>query len=424
MSIITAPLVQIARPLENSPLEVGFGSGPFQLGGNLYLVCTNPVQGTGYVSWPDATPPPVAAKLHCYMSTDNGANWNELDAAHAVAVTQPNGGGLGTAYASPTAACQLDANNFIAAFTQWDYVAANSPTLRYITFNMATGLWGAISTAGPNVATLPSSGIGNSPPMSVQYRASDGSVIIEWNGQETVGMSQFSRVFYAIYNAGWTGAIAMDATQTGSTLHYSLSGGVSGSGNRTHFFYAIEDPAVNTLLDQVTLNAANVLQAVVTITTQPTPELVDISQPFAQTIAGVTTIGVSYNIAPVFPGNQEMSIATSADAPAFAQTLVATATAYTAMQSAGTNGAAGLTAANDNINASGFNGAWSLPMFVGTEVGSQGGGSGGIVGQPIAFKSSTGFVVNSLTAGENNGDTFVQFFAFAPGGCPTNSQGV
>src|SRR5579872_5134712 len=130
MSVITAPLAQIARPLQNSPLEVGYGSGPFQFGSNLYLVCTNPVQGTGYAPWADATPPPIAAKLHCYMSADNGATWNELDAAHAVAVSQPNGLALGTAYASPTASCQVNATTFVVAFTQWDYVAAHSPTLR------------------------------------------------------------------------------------------------------------------------------------------------------------------------------------------------------------------------------------------------------------------------------------------------------
>jgi hypothetical protein len=401
---ITIALTQIAAPLQNTVLEVGNGSGPFEDAlGNLYLVCTNPVTGVGQVPWANGANPPVAALLHCYQSTNNGVTWTELDLAHAVAVTQPN---ANLYYGSPTAAVQINATTFVVAFTQWNYTAADPPTLQLIDFHMDTGLWGAISAAGPTVPLIPIT-------LSVQYRASDGSITVEWDGQqETVGGSSYNRAFYAIYNAGWGAAIAIDPAQTGSTSNYALSGGVSGSGNRTHFFYTA-DTGTTITLDQATLTGGNVLEPLVVVTAQPSGQLPQVTEPWQQ---NGTTIGVSYGKRPLASVNQYMSVATSANAPVFTETLVQINSGINAIQSAGTNGASGLVGVDDSINASGYpNTSWSGPVFVGTRVGESGNPPEN-VGQPIAYKNSTGWVVNSTTEGEDSSDPSVQFFAFAPGG--------
>ena len=405
---ITIALTQIAPLLQNTVQEVGNGSGPFEDAfGNLYLVCTNPITGIGQVPWPDTMNPPVPALLHCYQSTDNGVTWNELDAADAVAVTQPNGN---LYYASPIASCQVNATTFVVAFTQWNYTAADPPTLQYVEFHMDTGLWGAISAAGPTVPLIPST-------MSVQYRASDASIIVEWDGQtETVGGSNYSRAFYAIFNAGWGAAIAIDPAQTGSTSNYVLSGGVSGSGNRTHFFYTA-DTGTTISLDQATLTSGNVLEALVVVTAQPSGQLPQVTQPFAQ---NGTTIGVGYGKRPVVTTNQYMSLATSANAPVFTESLVQINSEIEAMQSAGTNGAAGLVAAyadGTGVYASSWpnSGLWIGPVFVGTLV-ATGSFNQSLTGQPIAYRASTGFLVNQAVLGEDSADPSLQFFAFAPGG--------
>jgi hypothetical protein len=400
---VTIPLVQLGTALTGSyTTELGNACGPFHYGGNLYIAVCNPVNPAVPISWANSTPPPDIALLHCYMSADNGATWNELDAAHAVAVTQFNSNGAGGGgYSAPIGGIQTSPTQFVVAFTQWDYTWADPPTLQYIAFNMNTGLWQAISSAGPAVPLRPNT-------MTVQSRASDGALIFEWDGQsQTVGGLPYTRVFYAIYNAGWTAAIAIDPAQTGSTSNYALSGGVSGTANRTHFFYTADTGLIIALSENV-LSAANALLARVTVASTAHGGIVDVTEPWVNG----STIGVSYGLNPAFPvADQYMSVATSADSPAFTQSLIALASTLLAVVPAGVAlvGATVDTLA-DNIYAlsqAALGNTWSALTLVGPYIQPD----IQIDGFPIPFKKSAGFVVSNQSINPDPYQVF--FFAFA-----------
>jgi len=414
--MITAPAVKILSALFGTTGELSNPGGVFQLGnGNaLYIPVTNPCEGNGLQQlWADNVPPPLPSNARMLKSIDNGATWAEIDAAHAPAVSLTNHT-ANTGATSPLTAVLQDANTILVAYVKWDYHSADAPVLAFSIFHMDTGLWGAETTGGP---AFPNALQGGSGKIHMAYRATDGSVIIAWAGvPETVGGTPYLRIFYTIYNAGWSAAAPIDATQTGATLNYDLGGVVSGTAGRSHFFYTIQNPPVSNAVNSRTLNGANALLTVVVVA--PLDPSAGINFP----ISYAGNIGVAYIRG--FPVSF-FSTAVSADVPVFSEQALpniggnpgGVATVYVSSSLGGVDGAGQNAWSNPSATALGWSGVTFVfmadPMFPSTSP---------TVGSPISL--GMGVVVTANLPGETTNDTQLYFFAFSQGACPKNAQGV
>jgi len=299
---LTQDLIAIAPGRFGSPQAYGYAAnGVFERSGALYIVCSNPAFGQN--SWANANvngdPPPVLAQARVLKSLDDGATWDEVDTDNGPEVSIFKAPTFATfrGLTSPMAACYQDADTLLVGYYVWDYVYGSAPTLRFSSFDLSTDTWGLETAGGPAASIL-----GNDQPqlnLAIAFRAGDGALVFWFDAYEDVGGANFCRMFYTVYNAGWGAATPIDVAQAGSTDNFRIAGAVTGDAGRTHLFYMTNIGVINLL--QRTLNSADVLQAVVTITS-----LVDTGSllvpPFgapwgfasSRSAAGVTTLFIPY----------------------------------------------------------------------------------------------------------------------------------
>jgi hypothetical protein len=404
---ITAPAVKVLPAQFLLTGAVANPGGVFQLGSVLYMPVTNPCTGNAtQQGWADNVPPPLPCNARMLRSLDNGATWAEVDAAHAPGVSL-NNTTTHFGFSSPLNAVLQNATTILVAYVKWDYHSADSPVLAFSIFHMDTNLWGAETSGGPAVTTAATV-------LQVAVRSGDGSVIIAYPGAlESVAAVLYQRIFYTIYLAGWSAGAPIDATQTGSQLNYTLGGAVSGTSGRTHFFYAIANPATATsAVKHRTLTSANVLQAVVSVAVNQAGTTLYLPINFAG------SIGTAYIRTTGF-----FSSAPSADVPVFTEQALPAGDLGPVFASG--NGPL-ITTDNGGENAWGNHtlaaGGWGLGTFVFTPDPTLSHVAPDI-GSPISLGS--GIVVSDALVQENASDPQLYFFAFADaGGCPKNAQGV
>ena len=128
----------------------------------------------------------------------------------------------------------------VAAFQVGDVIhvatmngAASSRDVRYHTFNMATDAW--VITNEAVVENFDNQFAADPYPINIMVR-SDGDVIIFYPGASVANMgSQRGRVYYARReSASWTVDVSVD---DGGGSSWLVQGLVSGSSDRTHFFF-------------------------------------------------------------------------------------------------------------------------------------------------------------------------------------------
>ena len=268
---------------------------------------------------------PTALVLRAMKSSDKGATWAEVDAAHHPAVNNnadfpPDYTFYATARDSSPAVKKV-----YCAF--WD----TDDTVSEITFNMdPTGsgdLWGPIvksTLAYTNNANITPAVIG----FSAVFRPSDGSFIIGTNASATAG--GFDRSFFAKFNTGastwdanWT---ACGDTSTTDTQFWWISGMVRDSVGVVHFQFQVgqttPDPS---FVYHQALHADNSLTAPQLVATVPgfggdAADEMFLGRPIARTIpAGGTELLFTWRALSGFGGVTKAMVArgVASDNPAW-----------------------------------------------------------------------------------------------------------
>lgn len=254
---VTSSFVAIAPERFGTAYSYGNGGGVFQLGQNLYLVCSNP--GQPQAVFPSGSPPAILAQARVLKSTDGGATWNEVDTDNGPQVALSSGS---SGLYSPIAACYKNSTTVIVGYFVWDYIHGDPSELRFSLFDLTTETWGVETTGGPTSTNVLN--------LSIAYRSLGDTIVFMYDGFENVGGNK-ARCFYVLYEAAaFSVQAAVDPAQTGSSQDYVFAGVVSGSSGRSHFFYALPDPnGINpTVFNQNTLTAGDALIGPVQVTDQ------------------------------------------------------------------------------------------------------------------------------------------------------------
>lgn len=221
----------MAFPVQAAATGFAFNNpcGPFQLGGNLYIV----------------TGDPVAHNLIVLMSSDGGNTWSSQDAAHAPVL---NGGG-----ALPSAVTDGVSKIFVC-YT--DIVHANLNVL-VVVFNATTNTWGTITITG-NAA--------DGTYILSRYRASDQKIVIA-TSVVAFQVAGLQRPGFFIFDANSfvsTAYTAFGNVGVNDGFDWITTGVIPGAGNQTHFIMLTSDPtAINPLMQlvQQSLSGGNALSA-------------------------------------------------------------------------------------------------------------------------------------------------------------------
>jgi hypothetical protein len=182
-----------------------------------------------------------------YESSDKGPVgevWTEQNAANHPAISTTTG--------TKSVDCVFDGSTIHVC-----YVASGGATIRIQSFDCATNAWGTTSAAGPNIANasvLGSAGY----PFFLSLR-SDGSYVVLHQGvAESIMGTAYRRAVYSRLSAlggTWTSNTAI--TSTAVQTQFDARTSLSGSSDRSHFFYSSSAGTVPIL--HRSLSSANAL---------------------------------------------------------------------------------------------------------------------------------------------------------------------
>ncbi len=216
-------------------------------------------------------------KIHAMHSADGGATWTELDAAHAPAAQF-------FSYSNTYTAVR-DGSIVVMLYATWP--SGQNPVttggLRIQTFDLATGLWGAITTS--SALTLTSAGpVGHghlAPFIDLVMRGHNDYVLYYTGAGETVagtfdgrtwsggGTTVASRLYSATFDGTTFGAETMLPGQAGVVRNFYPEGAKADSAGILHFLFTADNIASTSGLAtyHVGMDAAGAFGTVQQITT-------------------------------------------------------------------------------------------------------------------------------------------------------------
>ncbi len=194
-------------------------------------------------------------KPHCMKSTDLGLTWNEIDAAHAPAVSHTWGGTQYTVWRDGATVYLLSVNRpssgVVSGFDVW-------------TFNLSTQLWSLSATT--YVLPVVAEDTGVSTLVQVAVRGTNDFIFFYSGPHETVSGFPRSRAYYATFDGTTFGTGTILPGQAGSTNNYSPMYACVDASGITHLIYAGGSSGFGTDLTHVGLSALNVFGALGLIT--------------------------------------------------------------------------------------------------------------------------------------------------------------
>lgn len=209
------PTIQDATGAESLAFQQNWQLGPYYIGTNIYMVLV-PTSGAG--------------SLEMWKSTDAGATWTEVDAAHRPAVST-----LQLASCIPSSA---------TVFTVISVDSTSSHPI-FNTFNTATDLWGVNSIGG--TMTFGRWSLGIVPNLGPNYTTggtglggavrSDGSIVAVWDGAENVAARSRCRSNFQVFAAGAWLANSVLCGLNGQTNDDASCTMIKGAADRIHVFF-------------------------------------------------------------------------------------------------------------------------------------------------------------------------------------------